>query len=199
MVNLNDFSRSALADIVETYPWFSAARAALCRKDLEESGYDAADARFRDILIYLPQKSSVAQVIREGMNRDYSDADLAAAIRGMIKERKRTALVGGDYFSRDDYDGEKTVQDEGISRIAVIQNAPASKVSDSVSAKVGQASFDPDVPAAQGGVVTETLAEIYASQGYPEQAMEIYRKLSLVNPEKSAYFATLIDELKSNN
>ena len=43
---------------------------------------------------------------------------------------------------------------------------------------------------------TEALAEIYADQGYPELAKRIYSKLSLVYPEKNAYFAALIEKLK---
>ena len=44
---------------------------------------------------------------------------------------------------------------------------------------------------------TETLAQIYADQGYPDQAKQIYSRLSLRFPEKSAYFAALIEKLKN--
>ena len=46
-------------------------------------------------------------------------------------------------------------------------------------------------------VVTEELAEIYRRQGLNDEACAIYRKLSLRNPEKSVYFAELIDEITS--
>ena len=44
-------------------------------------------------------------------------------------------------------------------------------------------------------LVSEDIAEIYAKQGLKSEAIEIYRKLSLLNPKKSAYFATQIEQL----
>jgi hypothetical protein len=44
-------------------------------------------------------------------------------------------------------------------------------------------------------VVTEAMAEVLAKQGMREKASDIYRKLSLLEPEKSAYFATKIEQL----
>jgi hypothetical protein len=43
--------------------------------------------------------------------------------------------------------------------------------------------------------VTETMAEVLAKQGMPERARVVYEKLSLLNPDKSAYFATKIEQL----
>lgn len=45
-------------------------------------------------------------------------------------------------------------------------------------------------------VVTETMAEVLVKQGMREKAAEVYHKLLLLNPDKSAYFATKIEQLK---
>lgn len=46
-------------------------------------------------------------------------------------------------------------------------------------------------------VVTESMAEVWLKQGNKEKAIEIYNKLSLLNPPKSAYFASLAEQLKN--
>ncbi|HVI48263.1 MAG TPA: hypothetical protein VM802_25570 [Chitinophaga sp.] len=46
-------------------------------------------------------------------------------------------------------------------------------------------------------IVSETLAEIWVRQHQYENAIRIYQKLSLINPDKNAYFAQKIQELKS--
>ena len=48
-------------------------------------------------------------------------------------------------------------------------------------------------------VYTETMAEVWLRQGNKEKAMEIFSKLSLLNPAKRAYFAAKIDSLKQEN
>lgn len=46
-------------------------------------------------------------------------------------------------------------------------------------------------------VLTESMAEILVSQDKTQQAIDIYRKLSLLNPSKSAYFAAKIENLNT--
>ena len=48
-------------------------------------------------------------------------------------------------------------------------------------------------------IISETLAVLYAQQGYVGKAVKIYKKLALHNPEKSCYFADQIKKLKSEN
>jgi hypothetical protein len=47
-------------------------------------------------------------------------------------------------------------------------------------------------------VETEAMAEVWIKQGNIEKAIDVYRKLSLLNPSKSAYFAAKIEQLKNN-
>ena len=45
-------------------------------------------------------------------------------------------------------------------------------------------------------VLTEAMAEVLIKQNKKEKAIEMYQKLSLINPSKSAYFAAKIESLK---
>ena len=44
-------------------------------------------------------------------------------------------------------------------------------------------------------IITETMASVLEQQGKTAKAIELYRKLSLLHPEKSAYFAAQIERL----
>jgi hypothetical protein len=46
-------------------------------------------------------------------------------------------------------------------------------------------------------LISETLAKLLVRQGYKEKAINMYQRLSLAFPEKSAYFAAEIDKLKN--
>ncbi len=48
----------------------------------------------------------------------------------------------------------------------------------------------------QREIVTETMADVLQKQGQLDKAIQLYIKLSFLNPEKSAYFASKIQHLK---
>lgn len=51
---------------------------------------------------------------------------------------------------------------------------------------------------AENEVITEAMADVLIQQGKRNKAIEVYQKLSLLNPSKNAYFAAKIENLKAN-
>lgn len=45
-------------------------------------------------------------------------------------------------------------------------------------------------------ILSETLAKLLAHQGHTDRAIDMYKKLSLLNPKKSSYFAEIIEKLE---
>ncbi len=184
MVKLGEMTATELSALVDRHPWFAAGRAALCRKLSAESGPESAEGLFRETLAYLPDGGYVARAMRSGRKRDYSDNGTDRAVRDIVTERPRIVFDGMDFFSRNDYESVRDEKDATLGRMAVVDySAPAPICS---------------VPQEDGfDLVSETLAGIYVEQGYPERAIEIYNALSLQSPEKSAYFASLVEKLKN--
>lgn len=94
--------------------------------------------------------------------------------------KPRIYILGGDYFSREDFEQLKEEEEPAVSYTDL---EPIMSTED----------FD------SPEFCTETLAKIYAEQGYYEQAIDVYAKLILLYPEKSTYFATLVNEIKLKN
>jgi hypothetical protein len=59
------------------------------------------------------------------------------------------------------------------------------------------ASRNKPVSVGMGGLATESFARIMLKQGKKDKAIEIYEALSLKNPQKKAYFADKISEIKA--
>ena len=100
------------------------------------------------------------------------------------KEEKEVRVVGGDFFTQAQYDDARRSSDSVFSSFA----AAAKEKTD------GDKAARTVVPL-EDVFCTETMAAIYADQGYFDQAKRIYSKLILANPEKNAYFASLISKL----
>lgn len=190
-INLKSLTMDELAGVVNLYPWYGAARKELCQRMAGMGGESWGVSQFSDQAMYVGDRGMIAEIMRRGKSDDYADKDLESLLGTYIDEKKREEssktesegrkvhVVGGDFFSQTDYEKVRKAEDN------VFVPQPIKK-------KAGQES-----PEGGPGLdfCTETLAQIYAEQGYFEQARKIYAKLILAFPEKSAYFASLIREL----
>ena len=107
----------------------------------------------------------------------------ASAASGQVY-RRTVVPVGGDFFSKEEYASVTRESDKVFSRF----KAARSEADEEGKWK------DPEL-----GFCTETLGRIYAEQGYFDEAKKIYSRLMLRYPEKSAYFASLIRKLDTEN
>jgi len=172
---LGQLELSELIGIVEEFPWFAAARKELGMRtgELDAAALYMGD---RSILYGLDLKA-------EGKKA------LPPVGSALIADKKETArreirVVGGDYFSQEEYENAGEVN-ERLGRKRVSEQVRTPEV------KEGDDRFL--------DFCTETLAGIYAEQGYFDKAKLIYSKLILRYPEKNAYFAALIQKLDANN
>ncbi len=84
--------------------------------------------------------------------------------------------------------------------LKTLKRLPATELAKNISAQseqkveqlAGQSITDREV-------LTEAMAEVWEKQGNSLKAIQIYSKLSLLEPAKSAYFAAKIEELKKKN
>lgn len=120
---------------------------------------------------------------------DWSDVEVE--IENPQVARPKVVVVGGDYFSKEDF--EQLKEEESVPQIKF------GNPSDGVDRDVEIVGGSDDIDFDSLDFVTETLAKIYADQGYYDKAIEVYAKLILLYPEKSSYFATLVNEIKSKN
>ena len=205
-IDLRKLNLDELNGVVNLYPWFGGARKELCRR-MSELGEGAwSDERYADAALYVGSRRIIANLAHKGHKVDYSDLQVKELLRAYIDEGvgeirdegqpRRVIVVGGDYFSAKQYDA---VRQEGDNDFAAMARSP---IGSGMTGKDGMSlPAGPAIPQTEEDFTdfcTETLAQIYADQGYPEQARQIYSRLSLRFPEKSAYFAALIEKLKNN-
>jgi hypothetical protein len=110
--------------------------------------------------------------------------------------RKTTVNVpSGEYFSGDDL----TLVNPGSDAIGrfITEKPKITPLSSSLMGVEDTFVFTKTGTYAPEDMVTETLAKIYADQALYTRAIDVYEKLSLREPKKSAYFADLIQNLKN--
>ena len=192
-IDIRKLTLDELVGVVNLYPWFGGARKELCKR-MRGMGADWDAAQYADAAMYVCAREKIAAIMRSGKEGDWSDVDVEKLIKSYLSEsheveekvETRKVYAGvGDYFSQEDYDNVRSSEDNVFSRYAAkARREKPELVSEGVE----------DI-----GFYTETLAQIYAEQGYYSQAKKIYSKLILAYPEKSAYFASLIQKIDEIN
>ena len=189
-IDLRSLTLEELTGVVNLYPWFGAARKELCVRMARQGGNAWGLDQYGREALYIADRRKVSDLVRAGAGEDCSDQDVHELLRSLLvsetavsgEEQRTVKVVGGDYFSQAQYDHVREEGDGIFSRFAAKVTA-----SESDDAREGSDIAD--------RFATETLAEIFAEQGCVDEARRIYSRLMLDNPEKSAYFASLIDKL----
>ena len=174
--DITDLTLEEVSAVVSKEPWYSGARMERCRR-MASLGEDAWDSsRYSDHALYIPSRRLVfAQLERS--RRPQQEPEAAQAARP--KPSRQIFVLGGDYFSQEQYDSVKQQDDNIFASFAGKASKPAGEL------ELHEEFTD---------FCTESLAKVYADQGYTDKAVEIYSKLSLRYPEKSVYFASLIEK-----
>ena len=193
-IDLKRLNLDELVGVVNLYPWFGGARVELCERMSRMGGDAWGVAQYADAAMYVGAREKLAALVRSSSRNEWGDADMEQILRSYISEaevvkedtveQRKVHVVGGDFFSQADYDQVRRSDDNVFSRYA---------------AKAKEEKSYEDVQPEEFDLYTETLAQIYAEQGYYEQAKIIYSKLILAYPEKSAYFASLIQKIEELN
>ena len=197
-IDIKKLNLDELIGVVNLYPWFGGARMELCER-MSRMGEGWSETQFSEASMYVASRSRLAEIRRKSSRTDWKDADVEELLKVYISDvvepepkeegqsvpERKVMVIGGDYFSQEAYDKVRRTDDNVFSRYAA-----KAKKDNASSAEDTSVSFD---------LYTETLAQIYAEQGYFEQAKEIYSKLILAYPEKNAYFAALIQKLEEIN
>ncbi len=189
-MDLHSLNLDELSGVVNLYPWFAAARMDLCRRMFAMGENAWTPEEFAAQALYVADRSKFSDLIRGKRQVDCADKDASALLASYMDSSAQAQarphqvrVVGGDYFSQAQYDKVKDGGGDGIfSRMALQSRAEA-------VVETGEETEIAD------RFTTETLAQIFVEQGLYEEAKRIYSRLILEIPEKSAYFASLIEKL----
>jgi len=185
-IDLHTLTLDELVGVVNLYPWYGAARVELCSRMSEDWG----EGQFAGEALFVADRRKIATFLHRARKGNYADKDVQALLASYMEpspeevaaSEHQVRVVGGDYFSQSQYDNVRKGDDNIFTRFAA-KNRPDGSPDEEAGSEIADR------------FATETLARIFAEQGRPEEARRIYSRLVLDIPEKSAYFASLIDEL----
>ena len=200
-IDIHRLNLEELLGVVSIYPWYAGARMELCSR-MAQAG-SLSESQITQAALYMGSRRKLYALLRQSRSADYSDANVSTLLKDIMKPAaeqqeapqeeavkeetpqefaRRIFVVGGDYFTSAQYKAARREDDNIFPSFATSER-------EDLPAELPEEEFD---------LCTETLAQIYAEQGYLSEAKQIYSKLSLLYPEKSVYFAALIEKLDKN-
>ena len=189
-IDIKTLNLNELAGVINAYPWYGGARQELCARMTRVGAW--TPQQYAENSLYMGGSGIVSAIVRAASSSDCTDKDVQTLLKACLEDapgeetdpedRPDVIVVGGDYFSRSQYDKVRREGDGIFSTFA----AKAARDTDPTPIDLDWESTD---------FCTETLGRIYEEQGYLQEAKDIYSKLSLRYPEKSVYFAALIEKI----
>lgn len=212
--SLDQVSTETLRQFTAQYPYAGIGHVLLAHKDQAEKDravFYVDNPLWLDCVLEDRRQETVDR-IQEKEEEKEKDNSVSVSLRESVKEvedaGKGEALVFEpyhtiDYFasmgiklSREDLDKDRFGRQlksftEWLKSMKKIAPEAGKPEQDGQIEQKAAASVQPSE------VDTEAMAEVWLKQGNKEKALAIYRKLSLQNPSKSHYFASLIEQINA--
>ena len=180
---------SSLEQQISIYPWYQGARVELILK-LAEISRESAREKLRESFSFIPFPEWIATKI-EGVESAKKRSENDKVIQSQIQQAKKIFVVGGDYFSREELESVNNDNEARAESPAIpVEAARSLERERAVKREGANSGVDPLI------FYTETLAQIYTQQECWREALDVYSKLILLYPEKSVYFASLVNDIK---
>lgn len=181
IMRLDSLNLEELSGVVSIYPWFAGARLELCKRMAAMGDETWSTDKYALQALYVPSRKKIYEVLKRKTSPKTEPESPSSTTP---KQGRQVYVIGGDYFSAEQYAQAKKAED----------NIFASFINNAIeNSKTTPSTFVESSDSVD--FCTEELAKVYLEQGYPDKAKQIYSKLSLLIPEKSVYFASLIEKI----
>ena len=213
--SLSECSIEELQELVHQHPYFSPAQLLLAKKMKEEKDPDYPDQLQKTSLYFLNplwldhllNETGKAEIIpaseqEKTLSNEAQTKPVVEATSELTFEPYHTV----DYFASQGikFKEEEKPKDKFGQQLKsftewlkTMKRLPAQEIVKEVDAgaekKVEQLA---EHSIEDREVITEAMADVWEKQGNISKAIDIYNKLSLLNPSKSSYFAAKIEQLK---
>ncbi|MGL4363837.1 MAG: hypothetical protein ACRCSB_01370 [Bacteroidales bacterium] len=174
-----------LLRLLEQSPWFTTARIALL-KGMKQLNHADFEAQLNQAVLHIPNSKS----FEEYLSKVKPIERLPFIVPSNIQPKEPEEIIPNDGFEL-----IEVIPSKHSSSSIFSASDPMKPEEKSLTTDNSKNENSPCEPKEDKAFVTETLAEIYLKQGLIQEAEEIYTQLSLLYPEKKAYFASRFSDI----